>query len=265
MWLFYRPMSLASLHYTPGQIADKRALVRRAMLAESPYVRQGNFIRLGDEDVRLLYRLYDRIFFDGRLQTLVMERCGTPVSLRASGKMTSSGGMTTQRRVRRPGGPTQTRYQIAIASRLLFNSFHNPGQPVRVSGQPCVDRLDAMMRIMEHELVHLLEMVIFGSSSCSQTRFMTIASRLFGHCHPRHELVTAHEHAQRTYNVRIGEEVAFKFDGRVLRGTVNRIGVRATVLVPDPKGRPYTDGRRYQRYYVPLGRLIKAADSATAC
>ena len=40
-----------------------------------------------------------------------------------------------------------------------------------------------------------------------------------------------------------------------MQGRVNRITRRATVLVPNPAGQKFSDGKRYSRYYVPLERL----------
>ena len=49
--------------------------------------------------------------------------------------------------------------------------------------------------------------------------------------------------------------MTFNFEGRQLTGRVNRITKRATVLVMDPDGEPYSDGSRYRTYYVPLACL----------
>ena len=53
----------------------------------------------------------------------------------------------------------------------------------------------------------------------------------------------------------VGSQVAFTMDGQRLVGRVNRITKRATVLVSDPGGQPYSDGSRYTKYYVPLNGL----------
>jgi hypothetical protein len=168
-------VSIATLQYSPDRIADLRQQVRGRMLSESPYARQPNFIRLSAADLVLLYRLYDQLFFTTALQPLVMEKTGRPLALKVSGAMTSSGGRTLRVRHRDRAGITHTHYEIAISARLLFNSFKDNDRPIHVSGQLCADRLDAMMRIMEHELVHLIEMLTFGDSSCKKTRFLTIA------------------------------------------------------------------------------------------
>ena len=44
----------------------------------------------------------------------------------------------------------------------------------------------------------------------------------------------------------------FQFDGVEHKGVVNRISKRATVLVKDRKGQPYSDGKHYTKFYVPV-------------
>ena len=43
-------------------------------------------------------------------------------------------------------------------------------------------------------------------------------------------------------------------------GVVNRITRRATILVESATGVMYTNGKRYQKFYVPLGHLQKPRD-----
>ena len=113
-----------------------------------------------------------------------------------------------------------------------------------------------MQRVVEHELVHLAEMLIWDASSCSQRRFHGIANRFFGHSRHQHDLITQTERAARKFRLATGSRVRFEFEGKSYTGTVNRITRRATVLVEDPKGERFTDGKRYRRFYVPLESLI---------
>jgi hypothetical protein len=69
------------------------------------------------------------------------------------------------------------------------------------------------------------------------------------------------EHAAAQHGIRVGSLVCFDFEGRRLVGRVNRAHRRATVLVEDANGLPYTDGKKYQKFYVPFGML----SPATAC
>ncbi len=250
-------MSLVALQYSQEQIKIQREQVRSRLLRDAPYARQPNFTTIAAPDLLLLFRLYDQVFFAGRLAPLVIEKSGKPLQFRVSRAMTSAGGKTIWSK---RNGKT-TGFEIAISSSLLLNSFREGDRPIHVSGQPCIDRVDALMRVMEHEIVHLLEMLTFGNSSCSQTRFMTIANRLFGHTHPRHGLVTARENAHRKHSIRVGQRVSFTFQGKEFTGIVNRISLRATVLVPDKSGIRYSDGKRYIKFLMPLARLRPIAEA----
>ena len=170
--------------------------------------------------------------------------------------MTRAGGKTT-RFERRGGAP---RFEIAVAPSILFDGFGEDDRDVTVGGLPCRNRLEALQRIFEHELVHLAESLCWGESHCGRSRFQGIAKRLFLHRAHTHQLITRSERAARD-GIVVGSRVAFAFRGRPLTGRVNRITKRATVLVEDARAPRWSDGGRYARYYVPLGklRLVDAA------
>ena len=102
-------------------------------------------------------------------------------------------------------------------------------------------------------------MLLWDESSCKGANFKDLAQRLFAHTDVMHDLVTQHERAAVQYAVRVGDRVAFPFEGARLVGIVNRITRRATILVPHEHGQPYTDGGRYVKYYIPLGLLEKVS------
>ena len=131
---------------------------------------------------------------------------------------------------------------------------------VTVCGLPCPDRLTALQRIFEHELVHLIEHLSFGSSDCSAPRFFRIAQDLFGHRESAHRLITRAERAH-DQGLHIGAEVQFWHQGRRYQGIINRVTKRATVLVPSAHGERYSDGVRYQKFYVPLSDLTPASQT----
>lgn len=223
--------------------------VRQELLAKSPYVREPNFTELHADDLAILFDAYDRRFLGGLCRRAVAP---ARVSFRLSLKMTRAGGATTLYRPRR--GMAQGNLEIAVSSFLLFDGFDPADPDTSVAGVRCADRLEALQRVFEHEMVHFVEYVSTGKSDCSAKPFQEIAKVLFGHRDFTHRLVTRRERAARQ-GVVVGAEVGFDFKGARLTGRVNRVTKRATVLVPDPKGAPYADGRRYAKYYVPLGAL----------
>jgi hypothetical protein len=164
--------------------------------------------------------------------------------------MTHAGGKTT-RFTSRSG---EVSFEIAIAVSMLFDGFDREDRSVTVCGLPCEDRLQALQRIFEHEMVHLIEQLCWDSSNCRAGRFQDIARRMFLHRAHTHQLVTRRERAAES-GIHVGSAVTFVFEDRQLTGRVNRITKRATVLVKDPDGRKYSDGSRYRKYYVPLGAL----------
>lgn len=238
-----------------ADIAAKTAAIGAALLEKSRCIKQPNFESISEQDLADLFALYDQHFFDGELGRQVRAKTGLPLAFSLSSRMTRAGGKTIQHRQRTPGGKVQIGYEIAIASRMLFMTFTQIGRPVAVCGLTCTDRLAALQRIFEHEIIHLVELLTWGKSSCAQPRFKGLVGNIFGHTDTKHALVTPREHAAVQHGVRVGDLVEFDFNGRRLAGRVNRINRRATVLVEDGAGLLYSDGRRYQKFYVPVGSM----------
>jgi len=90
--------------------------------------------------------------------------------------MTRAGGKTIRTVVPQTSGKPEVFYGIAIASRLLFMTFGDIDRPVIVCGLTCDNRLHALQRIMEHEIIHLFELLTWDKSSCSAKRFQGIAN-----------------------------------------------------------------------------------------
>jgi len=250
---------LLALRYPPEAVAQKSRAIYEALLRDSARVRAGNFSFIAPPDLALLFEHYDAHFFAGRLRRL-LEAAGSPLTFKLSSRLTRSAGTTTRLQPR-PTSPGQVLppagYEIAISTPLLFQSFGDVQRTVRVNGVVCRDRLEALQRIFEHELLHLVEMVVWGSSSCAAANFKALAWNLFGHTETRHDLVTQRERAHTSFDVRLGDRVAFEFEGVRHVGVVNRITRRATVLVEDAQGVPFSDGKRYRKFYIPLSMLEK--------
>ncbi|MEQ8788100.1 MAG: hypothetical protein RIC55_17460 [Pirellulaceae bacterium] len=239
---------------TRTRLADEQRAARcrelhAMMLAESPHLDAANFTVVHPDDLRRLFDGYDQRFLGGLCRRVLGD---TPLRFRFSQRMTARGGSMAAYAVR--GKPDQRHFELTVSSMLLFSAFRDDDKPMTLAGMPCRDRLEALQRIVEHETVHLLEMLLWGKSSCSAESFQSIARRLFGHTTFRHELITPRRRAHEL-GIRPGSRVRFRIDDVEHVGRVNRVTRRATVLVEDPDGAPYCDGRRYAKYYVPLGML----------
>ena len=237
------------------EIAAKTADIYAAMLRESDDLDAGNFGVIHPDDLERMFRLSDEVFFEGQIKALLGK---IPLGFRLSKRMTRAAGKTSRFFKRdRNGTVVAHRFEIAMSTTLLFQTFRGEERQIAVSGCECRDRLEAMQRVFEHELVHLIEMLVWDKSSCSALRFQTIARHRFGHTRYRHDLVTSRERAESEFGIKPGDRVSFRFEGRHLVGKVNRITKRATVLVEHQQGQHFTDGKRYETYYIPLQHLVR--------
>jgi len=225
--------------------------IQQDVLAHSRHLRAPDFTAIHRRDLEFLFGAYDERFFAGLCQSALE---GRRLHFRLSPRMTRAGGKTA-RLTTRTG---KVSYEISIASSILFDGFGEMDRCVSVCGIECGNRLEALQRIFEHEMVHLAELLCWGNSDCAAPRFQCIATRFFLHRAHTHDLVTRYERAADS-GIRVGSRVTFTFEGRQLTGRVNRITKRATVLVEAADGRQYSDGLRYRSYYVPIAFLKPVA------
>ena len=225
--------------------------IYEATLAQSPQIREGNFTVIGTDDLERLFFWYDREFFRGRLGEMILEDGAHPIAFRLSRRLVSAAGQTIRqvRRVRQDGKPAvKVDYEITISTTLLYNTFQNVERTVTVGGLVCRDRLESLQRIFEHELLHLAEFLGWGRSNCRADNFHALSRRIFAHEGAFHDLITPREQACAAFNIHVGDHVSFELDGNRYTGRVNRITRRATVLVENPRGKLYSDGKRYRHF-----------------
>jgi hypothetical protein len=246
--------AVLSCHLPEDVIQQRVRQIHGAVLTHSNYIRAANYTLIHPEDLELLYAAYDDRFFGSLCRGALGKR---RLHFRLSPRMTKAGGTTA--RYRTPSG--ETFYEITIASSMLFEGFRQSDRRITVCGLECETRLEALQRIFEHEMVHLVEQLCWQKSNCASTRFQDIARRHFLHRAHTHKLITRRERAAES-GIRIGSRVTFLYEGRLLVGQVNRLTKRATVLVEDIQGETFSDGRRYLRYYVPLLHLQLASAKA---
>lgn len=239
-------------HWTRRELRDLRDEVFREVIRRSDQISNGNFKVISNEDLGILFHAIDDYFFDGCVASVCEQESSKPLSFRLSTRMTTSGGMTTMQQTR--GRRPKREFEIAIATTPLFETYKLDANAC-VGGIVCQNRLEALQRIMEHEMVHLIELLLWNRSNCSANPFREIIRRIFGHVESHHQLLTPQDVALKRLGIRTGDKVQFEFQGSTLQGFVNRISKRATVLVSCPSGVRYNDGVRYQKYYVPLNHL----------
>ena len=231
-------------------IARSLRHIQKVLLNHSANLRNADFQAIDPFDLELLFRLYDDVFFGGACARALD---GRKLSFRLAPRMTRAGGKTA-RLVTRRGVVS---FEISVAISMLFDGFTERDRQVTVCGIACSNRLEALQRIFEHEIVHLVELLCWQKSNCSAPRFQDIARRFFLHRAHTHKLITRRERAAQS-GIGVGSRVTFLFEGKPLAGRVNRLTKRATVLVEDAEGERFSDGRRYRKYYVPIVHLQKS-------
>src|SRR5579871_1703236 len=189
-------------------IADRARQIHADVLSHSRYITESDFRRINTGDLAFLFDAYDGRFFGGLCRQALGDRA---LSFRLSSRMTKAGGVTS--RFRSAAGVVS--YQISIGSSMLFDGIGKAERQVTVCGLDCANRLEALQRIFEHEMVHLVEQLCWERSNCAAERFQDIARRLFLHRAHTHELVTRRERAVAS-GIRPGGTVTFVFEGRRL-------------------------------------------------
>jgi hypothetical protein len=255
---------LVAIRFSSDDATLRARAIYERVLRHSPRITTGNFAQIAPADLALMYELYDEHFFAGGLAQL-LKASGAPLRFELSGRLTRSAGLTKRFAVRtRRGAPPAppTRFEISLSTTLLFQSFRDVERTVRVNGLVCNDRLEAAQRVFEHELLHLLEMLVWIESDCDAERYKGLAWNYFAHTQTRHDLVTQRERARSKFDVHVGDRVTFTFQGAPYVGVINRITRRATILVEDSRGVAHSDGKKYLKFYIPLPMLTRAGAPA---
>ena len=182
----------------PAKSEPKLRLIYDTVLKESPHLDGGNFTAIHTSDLKRLFNQYDSHFFKAKIGTTLGD---VPLRFRLSKRMTKSAGKMTHA-ISTKRSSSQF-YEISVSTTLLFQCFAGDDhRPISTNGIPCHDRMEALQRIMEHELVHVIEMLLWTTSSCSAGRFQSIASRFFGHTEHTHKLITPTERALATFGIK---------------------------------------------------------------
>lgn len=163
----------------PVDIDASRGRVRSEFIAtaDAGLKRKNGVKSLSPHDLGRLFKLYDREWFNGRIQTL-LKQGGHTVAFEVDG---DSGFKTI-------GVCAEAcDYTITIPTKLFATARNG----TIVAGVRCVDPLDCVMRVVEHELVHLLVFTFCESHFVTNQHsrlFMSLANKLFGHVEYSHRL-----------------------------------------------------------------------------
>lgn len=237
-------------------INNTRTKISQLLIQSSDNIKSVNFSSISNNDLRLLFDLYDLLFFDNWFK----DNYKGQILFSLSKRMSRSAGLTICPRNISKIKQENVIIEIRIGINLIFN-YHSTERMKMVSGITSSSSLEALQLVFEHEICHLVEFLLYKKSSCKNKRFKNIAHNLFGHTDSYHKLPTNTEIAVEQLGFKLGDEVSFNYKGKEKRGILYNIRKRAIIFVMDKNG-VYSDknGMRYTKYYVPLKSLKESEE-----
>lgn len=244
---------LINIKYDENIILNKRKLLRKEFTSISSNIKSGRITSIGEEDLKLLFNLYDKYFFNNYFRNNFFGR----IKFSLSKRMSKSAGKTIIPRNNIKLPEEKQIYEIRIGVNFLFQYYELIKEKF-VVGIKTIDALHALILVFEHELIHFIEFYVFSKSSCKNSQFKTIANNIFGHKGVYHSLPTNSEIISNNSGLMVGDKVTFIYNKQNKNGFIYRINKRAVVMILDSKGN-YVDklGKRYSKFYVPLDMLSK--------
>lgn len=244
---------LANIRYGELYINTIRSSLREEFIETSSNIRSGVIERISEEDLKILFYLYNKYFF----KNYFINKFKGTITFSLSKRMSKSAGITTSLKSNWIMPEEKEKYEIKIGVNFLFQ-YYELSREKTVAGIKTEDSLHALLITFEHELIHLIEFYLFGYSSCKKRRFKTLAESFFGHKGVYHSLITKSEILSNNYNLKIGDKVRFVHKNKIKYGYIYKINKRATIYFPDRKGN-YIDskGNRYLKTNISLELLKK--------
>lgn len=242
---------IRDLKYCNTEIITKRNNIRHAFIIESKNVKTGNIQCMSNEDLKILFYLYDEEFFNSYFN----ENFKGKLTFSLSTRMTSAAGKTIYSRKIKLLREAEEAYEIRMGIKFFFQYYKVERDKI-VSGIKTKDSLEAFQIVFEHELCHLIELHLYKESSCKKLRFKTMVNSMFAHTDVFHQLPSQREIISEKYGLLVGQKVSFVNEGKKYNGFIHKINKRATVMVRDIKG-TYRDesGNVYSKWYVEFGKL----------
>lgn len=244
---------MIDIKYDLEIIDIKRELVKKKLFEKSKHIKTVDFKEIYNNDLYLLYILYDEIF----LQSWFKSNFKGNITFKLSKQLSRSAGNTKTKKNIDELKEDDIEFEIKISANHLLN-FDKVDRSKYVGGIEAKSKLDSLMLVFEHELCHVIEFLLYKRSDCSKQDFKDLIFNLFGQHETTHKLVSAKEVDYQKYKLLVGDNVSFNYEGIEIYGIINKINKRAIVMSPSKCGK-YVDkkGQHYTKYYVPLNCLAK--------
>lgn len=245
---------MIGIKYNLETIHQKRNLVRNLLYDKSINIHEENFNIISSNDLYLLYEIYDKVFFNNWFK----EKFKGKIIFKLSKQLTKAAGNTKTKKNISLIKDEEVEFEIKISLNHL-NNFNKVDRNKSVGGIQVNSKLDTVMLVLEHELCHVIEFIIYKKSSCKKKPFKNLIYDVFGQTETTHSLINSLEANIEEHGFKPGDKVIFKFENKKRSGFISKINKRATVMSLDLSG-SYIDkmGNRYIKFYVPLNVLEKS-------
>ena len=236
--------------YSEDEIHTKRRLISDAMTGSPntysgiPTKRlQSNFTSLVDADIRNLFNLYDRIFFQDQIMTMI-KATNADINFKVSKTNSIKTAGTCQKQLK----GNRITYTLRFPESIFLSLFKNENKSIVSAGVECKSRLDCLQTTIEHELIHLI-MSLWkfrargrrsgdGIYSSHGKLFQRAVHSYFGHTDFRHTYTVENTDHLKPEEAKIGMKVKFSAaEHKELVGIIKRVNKRtASVTISGRNG-----------------------------
>jgi hypothetical protein len=193
-----------------------------------------NFITMPDI-LGKVFNLYDKIYFNNELNNIIRKN-GVELKFAYSDKLTKTGGHCSKHK---------NSYKITISRVVILSTFTN-GEKCHVSnGLQCSSRLECLLNIFEHELIHFVIQITKGHIKSDPIYkshgkfFRALVNAYFGHTETKHSLLHNLDKVGKREEFNVGDTVTFKSkSGDYVVGKISKLNPKRAVV--DKYSVPYT-------------------------
>lgn len=244
---------MLNIKYDLKTINKKREQIKNKIYEQSQNIKTDDFTKISDNDLYILYNLYDELFLDSWFKYNFKGK----IIFKMSRQLSRAAGNTKTKKNIGLLKPEDIEFEIKISVNHLVN-FDKIDRSKSVGGIEVKNKLDSLLLVFEHELCHVIEFLICKKSDCNKQNFKNLIYNLFGQIETTHKLVSVREANYKEYGLLPGDKVTFNDDGVEFNGIITKINKHATVMSPTLHGK-YVDktGQHYTKYYIPLSCLLK--------
>ena len=223
--------------YTDADIRNRRKYIHDELTENHNFA--ANFSSFTAKNLNDMFQLYDDIFFGGQIaQKLRDTNSQLSFKVTKGGKAKTAGWCQT----RKGYGTSKCFITMSFPMGLYGKMFTKEEKSLHANGIFCVDRLNCLQVVFEHELMHAL-MDLYGyTNKISKGRgkaiysahgylFKCMVKSYFGHTDIKHNLLGEDAtHMIKKSDIRKGMEVSFAGRGMKYIGIVEKLNPKTVVI-----------------------------------